>query len=402
MRGVGLRLAGVLVAATVSGFAQESSQESATPASDTAVPRAATPVVPRVFHTAPGQFEIVVLDVTDAQQALALGRSVWDGLAGTLGLPSDGFPQPISVKFVPEEYWSSPAVFTVTIEPPGLVDVRVRWTSDVDPMIVRRAFIQGLILRQAAAWHGIGQPVVVPLWLEQACANMSLVRERPAMLDAFQQEAAKNATPPALRALLMWERGEVESRDWELASLWLLQQLQAEASADPARWGRWVRGVVGGEDPMMTLPRSYEGLWSSLADMEMWWQVGFHHQRRIRTLPVMSAEASRLWLADRSRWLAGREGREVVLPLADLRDFRDEPWVRAELTERWGQARTILGVIHPFYANTVLSLGRVYETALKGGSGRFVDALTDFRRDALDAQELEETVNAILDTAPRD
>jgi hypothetical protein len=115
----------------------------------------------------------------------------------------------------------------------------------------------------------------------------------------------------------------------------------------------------------------------------------------------MTAEASRFWLADRSRWLAGREGREVVLPLGELQALRKDPWVKAELIERMSQTKSILGVIHPFYANAAVSMGRVYEAALKGNEEQFQTARTDFERDAVDGRELEDTVNAILDTAPR-
>lgn len=399
----GAAVAGALGWLAMAGFVGAQEQREPQVVADTdanGLPVKSEPT-PRVFYSGRGQFEIVVLDVSDAQQALALGRTVWDALSGTLGLPAEGFPQPVSVRFVPAEQWSEPAVFTVTVEPPGRVNVRVRWSAETDPMDVRRAFVQGIILRQAAGWHGVNPKLTVPLWLEQACTHLSLARERPSMLDLFQQESAAIAPTPPLRGILTWERDAVESRDWELASLWLLLQLQAEASAEPARWGGWLRGVVGGADPIMTLPQSYAGLWTSLADMELWWQVGFQHQRGLRTLPVMTAEASRFWLADRSRWLAGRGGREVVLSLAELRELRDEPWVRAELVSRRAQARSVLGAVHPFYANTVLSLGKLYEAALKGGAKPFEAARAEFERDALDARELEDTVNAILDTAPR-
>jgi hypothetical protein len=353
-----------------------------------------------VFYTKKGQFEIIVRDVADAQPALALGRTVWDALARPLGLPANGFPQPVTVRLVPADQWTEPSLFTVTLEPPGWVSVRVRWSSDVDPVIVRRAFVQGLILRQAAAWHGVGPKLTVPLWLEHACTALSLVRERPAMLDAYQQESASIPSPPPLRALLLWERGAVESRGWELASLWLLLQLQAEAT-DASWWGGWVRGVVGGASPADTLPQSYKGLWTDGSTMELWWQVGFHHQRRVRTLPVMTLDASRAWLADRSRWLAGREGREVVLSLEELQRLRQEPWVREELAARLSQTQSILGVIHPFYANAAISIGRLYEAALKGNEKQFQLARADFERDAIDGRELEDTVNAILNTAPR-
>ena len=355
----------------------------------------------RVFYTQPGQFEIVVLDAADAQPALALGRSVWRALSAPLGLPKEGFGSPVSMRLVPAAKWTGLSPFITTVEPGGLVSVRVRWGGDTDPLFVRRAFVQGLILRQAVAWHAVGPRLTVPLWLEQACTAWSLVSERPAMLDSFQQESAGIAAPPSMPALLSWERGAVESRGWVLASLWLFLQLQAEAGGEPARWGRWIRGVVGGAAPLDTLPRSYPGLWPDAAAMELWWQTSFHHQRRLQSLPVMTAAASRSWMADRSRWLAGRDGREIVLPLGELHALRGEPWVRAELTARTGQVQSVLGVIHPYYTNAAISMGRLYEAALKGSDADFKTALGNFERDALDGRELEDTIGAILDTAPR-
>ncbi|CAM2831845.1 hypothetical protein [Rariglobus hedericola] len=360
---------------------------------------AAEQPVPRIFYTKKGQFEIIVLNADEAQQALALGRSVWRALEAPLGLPADGFSSSVSVRLVPADQWTSPSPFIITVEAGGQVNVSVRWSKDADPLFVRRAFVQGVILRQAVSWNGTNPNLTVPLWLEQACTAWSLVRERPAMRDLFQQESAGITVPP-LRSLLLWERGAVESRGWELSSLWLFLQLQAEAT-DPARWGGWVRGIVGGADPLDTLPRSYSGLWTDALTMELWWQTAFHHQRTLPGLPVMTAAASRSWLADRSRWLAGRNGREVVLPLSELADLRKEPWVKTELTERVQQTRSVLGVIHPFYANAAISMGRVYSAALKGDAGNLKEAMTALERDAIDARELEDAVGAMLDTAPR-
>lgn len=355
--------------------------------------------VPRVFYTAPGQFEVIVTEATDAQPMLALGRSVWGALTVPLGLPAGGFTSPVSVRLVPSKDWNVPAVFTVTVEPAGLVSVRVRWSAETDPVVVRRALVQGLIMRQAAAWHAVGPGLTVPLWLEHACTAWSIVKEQPSMLDSFQEESAGLAAPP-LRALLLWERGAVESRGWELASLWLFMQLQAE-QGPASQWGSWVRGIVGGVAPYEALPRSYAGLWPDAMSLELWWQTAFQHQRRTRALPVMTAEVSRGWMQDRSRWLAGRDGREVVLGLDELPLLRKETWVSAELKARRDQTRVVLGVIHPYYANAALSMGRLYEAALKGDEKNAGAALAEFKRDAIDGRELEETVGAILDTAPR-
>jgi hypothetical protein len=365
----------------------------AAPATSASAPRAA-----HVFYTGRGQFEIIVTEIADARAGLELGRSVWGALGASLGLPAEGFESPVAVRLVPAALWNEPAVFTVTVEAGGLVSVRVRWAEDTDPIVVRRAFVQGLIMRRAVAWHAVGPQLKVPLWLEQACTAWSLVRERPAMMDAFQQESAGLGAPPPLKALLEWERGEVESRTWELSALWLFAQLQAEGAF--SQWGGWVRGILGGAEPYETLPRAYPGLWSEGISLELWWNTVVYHQRTARALPGMTIAASRAWMQDRSRWLAGRGGREVVLRLEELLALRQEPWVKAELAERGMQTRSVLGTIHPYYANAALSMGRLYEAAARGDERDFRAALAEFERDAIDGRELEDTVSAILNTAP--
>ena len=216
----------------------------------------------------------------------------------------------------------------------------------------------------------------------------------------FQQDSLQLASVPSLVSLLQWDRAAGESRERELAALWLLLQLQADSS-DGTQWHLWLRGLLGGANALDTLPRVYTELWTNAADMELWWQTGFYHQAKNRILPVMTSADSRAWLVDRSRWLADRQGREVVLTLAEIPRLRREPWVHRELGERIQQTRITLSVIHPFYANAMVSLGRFYEAALKGNEGAAKAALTQFERDSIDGRELEATVGAILDTAPR-
>ena len=353
--------------------------------------------VPLLLYTKPGQFEIIVVDAVDARSALGVGAAVWGALAGPLELPAEGFNTPVSVRLVPVAQWTAPTSFTVTAETPGLVSVRVRWAAGEGTAELRRAMVHGLILRQAVSWYGVVARITVPLWLEQGFTGLSRVRERPALLDSFQQESARIVTPPSLAVLFQGQRG----RDRELASLWLVLQLQAEAESSGANhWHHWLRGVVVGADPLDTLPQIYSGLWRDAAALELWWQTSFYHQARSRTLPVMTAVESRTWLADRRRWLAGRQGREVVLPLAELSGLCREPWVRTELAERIRQAYVILPLIHPFYANATLSLGRLYEAALKGNDTAVRVALAELDRDTIDGRELENIVGAILDTAP--
>jgi hypothetical protein len=340
------------------------------------------------------------MDAADARRVLALGRAVWAALADPLRLPADGFNTPVSVRLVPAAQWTAPTAFTVTVATPGMVNVRVRWESGLDSNVVRRALVHGLLMRQAVFWYGTTSSLTVPLWLEHACAGLSRAKERPAIMDMFQQDSARLTAAPSLASVLKWERGADPSRERELASLWLLLQLQAEAS-DGTQWQQWIRRVLGGAPALDTLPRIYTGLWANAADMELWWQTVFYHQAKKRILPVMTASESRAWLADRSRWLGMRQGRELVVPLGELPQLRREPWIQRELGERLQQIRLTMPAIHPFYANAMVSLGRLYEAAQKGKESASKVALAQFERDFIDGRELDDTVGAILDTAPR-
>ena len=355
---------------------------------------------PRLFYTRPGQFEIIVLDAADARLVLALGRAVWGALAEPLRLPAEGFNTPVSVRLVPAAQWSAPTAFTVTVETPGMVTVRVRWEAGVNANVLRRALVHGLLMRKAASWYGVISSLTVPLWLEHACAGLSRAKERPAIMDMFQQDSVRLAAAPSLASVLQWEHGAGESRERELAALWLLLQLQAE-SADGTQWQWWLRGVLGGAPALDTLPRIYSGLWANADDMELWWQTEFYHQAKKRSLPVMTASDSRAWLDDRSRWLGVRQGLERVVALGELTRLRREPWVHRELGERAQQIRLTLPVVHPFYANAMVSLGRLYEAAHKGKESATKAALAQFESDSIDGRELDDTVGAILDTAPR-
>ena len=355
---------------------------------------------PRVFYTGPGQFEIIVMEAADARRVLVLGSAVWGALTEPLRLPADGFNTPVSVRLVPASQWSAPTAFTVTVATPGLVTVRVRWETGTDANVVRRALVHGLLMRKAASWHGVTRTLTVPLWLEHAGAGLSRAKERPATRDMFQQDSLRFAAVPSLASMLQWERGGGESRERELAALWLVLQLQAESS-DGTQWQQWLRGILGGAPALDTLPRIYSGLWANAADMELWWQTGFYHQAKMRSLPLMTAGESRAWLVDRSRWLGVRQGQELVVPLGELVRLRREPWVHRELVERSKQIRVTLPAMHPFYVNAMVSLGRLYEAAQKGKESAAKAALVQFERDSIDARELDDTVGAILDTAPR-
>ncbi len=350
---------------------------------------------PLVFYTGAGQFEIIAVKPQAAQETLILANSVWRSLARPAGLPAGGFSSAVAVRLVPEANWRQPAVFNVVAEPGGLVGVRICWGKKTDARMIRRALVQAVLLRQAVALHGTAQPLTVPLWLEQACVLLGEGRDRPAMFDAMRQESAQLAPPP-LETLLRWERGEAEERGRVLAAFWLFQHLQAE-SGDSPRWGKWLRALLGGADPMQTLQEIYGGAWKNPAARELWWQTGFCDVRTNSTLPLMTMPETRDWLADRCRWLAVKNGREQVLSFDDLWIARKETWLKNGMTERAQQIENQLLRLHPFYRNAAISLGRMYQAAVKGSEVEFKAAMQAVSQDAKDGQELEAATTESLD-----
>jgi len=216
------------------------------------------------------------------------------------------------------------------------------------------------------------------------------------MLDAMQQESA-HLKPPLLETVLHGERGTGESRERELAAFWLFQHLQSEAGGDTRRWGGWLRAILGGAEPMQALQPAFGRAWKDPAERELWWQVGFYNESRNAVLPLLSMEETRNWLADRCRWLVLRSGYEQVLSLDDLWAFRKEPWVKTGLAKRAEQLQNQLARLHPFYRNAAISMGRMYQAAVKGDEKEFKAAQAALSQDAVDGRELENETGAALD-----
>ncbi|MCX6956233.1 MAG: hypothetical protein NTV51_29210, partial [Verrucomicrobia bacterium] len=102
---------------------------------------------PVLFQSAPGRFEVASVDVDGAQRVVALATEAWQQLAGPLALP-ESFTTPVFVRLVPALDWGEPAPFRVIVEPGGVVSVRVRWEAAIPENHVRRALVQGLLMRQ--------------------------------------------------------------------------------------------------------------------------------------------------------------------------------------------------------------------------------------------------------------
>jgi hypothetical protein len=356
-------------------------------------PAASGPPLPVLFQSAPGRFEVAAVDVGGAQRVVAQATEAWQLLAGPLALP-EAFPSPVFVRLIPSKEWTEPAPFRVFVEVGGVVSVRVRWAEATPEILVRRALVQGLLMRQAVARHGVSERLAAPLWLEQACVGWWRTRAEPALLDALKQSTA-HRVPPALDQLLNWRRGEAEPVELSEGAVWLLAFLRSE-SGRPQEWSTFSQRLLGGEAPDAALAAAFPARFENTRERELWWQTGWHHLRRVRTLPGLEAAESRVDLADLGRFVVLRDGREVVMTLRDVLGQVGEPAVAEELTKRATAFNRVLPAVHPFYRNAALSFGELLAARDKSAK-RHAALWAAFEADWRDAYELEKASAGALE-----
>lgn len=351
---------------------------------------------PVMFRTVAGRFEVAALDGGAASSVSAMADEGWKLLAVPLALP-DAFSSSILVRLVPAAEWTERTPFRVFVEPGGIVSVRIRWDATPDGWMIRRALVQGLLMRQAVAFHGVVAKLAAPLWLELGAVGWWHSRLDGANLDGLKQETA-SLSPPSMAELLTWQRGATEPASHSIGSVWLLSFLQTESGA--TEWKALLRRFLGGDDPLVAMTAAFPGRFNDEAQRELWWQTGWHHLRRTQTLPGLSAAESRAALEAISRFVVLDEaGHETVAAVRDVLGFASELWVDVELLRRTTELNRIVPSLHPFYRNAGLSL--TLALAARGPAAKREEICRAFESDWRDARELEAATTAALDQLER-
>src|SRR5581483_11505130 len=163
---------------------------------------------PVVFQSGPGRFEVAAADIGAARTVTNAAEDAWRWLAGPLGLP-EGFSSPILVRLVPALAWPDRTPFRVTVEPGGIVSLRMPWSEATADATVQRAVVEGLLMRLAVAQYGVNDRLVVPAWLELGCVGWWQTHANPASLDAARFAAAV-ARPARVAEILGRPRTEAD------------------------------------------------------------------------------------------------------------------------------------------------------------------------------------------------
>lgn len=354
---------------------------------------------PVMVQSAPGRFEISAVDPTVAHGVAAAAEEAWRVLAAPLLLP-EAFPSPVYFRVMPAgEMTTDAAPFRVTVEAGGIVSIRLRGEAATLTM-TRRALVQSLLMRLAVAKHGVTPYLTVPLWLEHAGVGFWQTRVDAAQLDASKHLAARGS-PPSVETLVNWKRGEPESALLTTASPWLFAFFQLE-SGRTGEWPTLLLRLLKGDDPLLAVAVSFPGRFSSAEGRELWWRTGYHHLRRVRTLPGLEATESRDQIGALARFVFAdaAEDRDVLVPLPAMLARRGEPIVSAELTRRAAELGRLVPTLHPFYRNAGLSLGEAL-AAQAASTAKRDRACAVFEQDWRDAMELEAASRAALDALER-
>lgn len=335
---------------------------------------------PVLFQSAPGRFEVAAADVEAAREVVAAAGETWDVLTPVLGLP-EAFASPVYVRVMPASAWAGPVAFRVWVEPGGVVSLRMRAASP--PAEIRRAIVEALLTKLAIWHHGAASVTPVPRWLVEGAVSRWQTQVDPARLDLLQQETATMAPPP-LEAVLSWREDDADLRRLRAGAGWLVRFL-----AEAGEWAACRDRLLAGVESSRALATSYPGRFAEAGERELWWQVGWHAQRRARTLPMLDAADSRAAIADAVRIVMSREGRDVLVAPPDWPALARSPAGRAEIARRTRALETRAAIWHPFYRNAALSLARLLKQAGAGDAGAFATALAAFDTDWRAGAELE-------------
>jgi hypothetical protein len=350
-----------------------------------------TASTPTIFRTAPGRFEIAATDIVAAQACTIAAEEAWQTLSLPLALP-EAFSTPVFVR-VTRGTDSATTTANIFVEPGGIVSLSIVAVGGRVDDEVRRGLVRALLAKLVVSERGAVDMNRLPAWLEAGCVGWWNTRRDPAQRDALKL-ASQALSPPTLPALFSRTSGDVAQRDFTVGATWLLTFLQSEAR--PGEWADFRRRVLRGEDSVAALAASFPGRFATVEERELWWQTGWHHLRRVSSLPLLDARDSPAMIERLVRFVVLRGDSDVPLSLAEMLDHADQPCVRDELARRAAALERVLPALHPFFRNAGLSLAHALASCV-APSGQRTAAVNAFAADWRDALELAAASNAALD-----
>ena len=264
------------------------------------------------------------------------------------------------------------------------------------------AISEALLVQYAIYNYGIEAPNQLRSWTVIALANDIYLKLRPAKFaDLFK--AAQEAEASDLNEIL-----EPSRLEWAVPSAsgyWLLQAMKS-ASLERRVIRSLFQQAIAGIDIEEALAAA---LWASQPNAELlpvqtWWeqQLSLIFSKEYEVVETMAV--SREWLSTLGRFDTKlnfepqKVTKELNLDLRSIWKHRAKSEVQELVQARYEILRLRMARINPAYYNPALSLGVLFESILNDESAhKFLHSLTIYLSDWLDAKEMQESLEKILD-----
>jgi len=337
-------------------------------------------------------FQVFADDTFSAQYVATVGEMLAQRFGRILPPPAR-FSEPVFVNLVTRDEAGPEASFTSTYFPAGYAVVNLDWGPATRRENVERALAQGHLTHLSAAY---GQGAVhVPFWLEVALQHLARVQSVPTHGQSLSG-AVQRGRPLRLEEIFAAERGEASEPDFEASAYWLLLFLEREGRhRGQAR--NFLLRVLRGESAMHALAATFGDQLRSREEAHLWWMVGLSDLIRPAGAPVLSIAESRRRIAQLEAFTVSFGGEVQRVFSEQIWEHRRHPLVREELLRREQSIEIELGLIHPYFRNSLLSLGRLLDAARTEREEEFRIAVNAFRQDTLQGEELAEDTRGILD-----
>ena len=319
-------------------------------------------------------------------------------------LPPEGlaFPTNILISLRPEDHVDFKGDYRIRLAERGSVQVDLRWE---DSMTLERscyAISEALLVQYAIYNYGTEASNLLRSWTIDALANDIYLTLRPAVFTDLLK-AAQETEVPKLTEILEPSRSGLAVPN--AAGYWLLQTMKSGTLERPVLRSLFQQAIAGIDiEGALTAAIESRQPAAELLPLQTWWlqELSLIFDQEYEVVETM--EVSREWLATLGRFntphILELQGAKVELNL-DLRAIwthRAKPEVQELVRARYEILRLRMTRINPAYYNSALYLGALFEGILNGESShKYLHSLTIYLSEWVDAKEMQESLENILD-----
>ena len=319
-------------------------------------------------------------------------------------LPPEGlaFPTNILISLRPEDHVDFKGDYRIRLAERGSVQVDLRWE---DSMTLERscyAISEALLVQYAIYNYGTEASNLLRSWTIDALANDIYLTLRPAVFSDLLK-AAQETEVPNLAEILESSRSGLAVPN--AAGYWLLQTMKSGTFERPDLRSLFQQAIAGIDiEGALTAAIESRRPSAELLPLQTWslQELSLIFDQEYEVVETM--EVSRGWLATLGRFntphILELQGAKVELNL-DLRAIwthRAKPEVQELVRARYEILRLRMTRINPAYYNSALCLGVLFEGILNGESShKYLHSLTTYLSEWVDAKEMQESLENILD-----